>query len=1177
MRRYLFLTLLLSCLTLMGWAERIDQEVAHKIAQTVVNGYSQGKLRSSSRQLSLVYAAATGVEGMTLRSATDLKEADYYVFNVAADGGFVIVSGDDRVYPVLGYSDKGRFDPDNIPINLRGMLAYYQKEIDYAVSENLEATDAIRSEWNRLSSGLSLRSTTDPVLLSTANWGQGYPYNNHTTLIGDQHALTGCVATALGILLQYCQYPAELENGQPSFWGQQVTYKPYDWTKMPKSKPATEEEIEEVSTLLWHIGVNVEMVYGLDKSEARYTNARTFLVDNAQFNKGTRFLNKEDFFWQEWKKMIRETIKGSDGRGYPLVYWGGDHMFIIDGYDPNEYFHVNWGWGGDCNGYFLLTALETERGSYNNGCAMIQGAVPRTVTNEDIVDFRAELFRLDGTITVGTPFTITPIYMNTGSLTETYDFGIGLFDENGDFKKTIHTTEISTKLPNGWYEDTRHTCQIDEELSPTDQIAPIYKLSGSEEWIRMMNAPAAPRYISGSGEAIMDDDTLTDPTVAFQTDLTGLYLLYPANYIVYGGTYRNQIALQNPLGYQLPTNISIIQADGETPWTDYSYDQETGDIVIRNVTTALKLQAKATPNTYPVTLLLDHLTSDSTHDYTVAHEDTLTIKLKADTGYTLPKDVAVSVGGQPLSAYKYEYSYDPTTGVIQIPSVTGAVEISATGVDAATTFKVELNLIHLTTDPQTIDPIPYGESLSIRFIPTEGFGLPYEHELSIYVDDEPLTPIGYTYDYVTGQLTIHRVYGTVKIIAKGYKVEQVANEDKILEGEYSKIEVIATNGNVNLTLDGATSDEMTIHSSEDTTTISVNNNSAIEEIVNNGKVVLTGNATLSVESIINEGEMTISKGLTLSSNEMTVINNGTFIDLTGQVQEVKGEGALAIVKPLLAELSYTSGKTCTLTVSVNVPASSPEPHFEWQKKENGEWVSAQELRMALDSEDENQPIEIEGSVRFSKSYTLPEGEQGSYRCVVTRKYEDGAKKTVLCSETTVTYHELAPDPEPEPEPTPEPDPVPTYRVTLPEVEGAVVESLGSTTVSKGESFQFRIKISEGYTAENLQVKANGIELLPNAAGLYTISSIKDNVVVTITGIVKTVPDAVEGITQDGTILWTSKGQIHIHLAKASTVTVADFAGRVVRQFEGETGDHVIPIQSGQYVVTIGAETYKVVL
>ena len=91
----------------MGWAERIDQEVAHKIAQTVVNGYSQGKLRSSSRQLSLVYAAATGVEGMTLRSATDLKEADYYVFNVAADGGFVIVSGDDQSPWHAGLLSKG--------------------------------------------------------------------------------------------------------------------------------------------------------------------------------------------------------------------------------------------------------------------------------------------------------------------------------------------------------------------------------------------------------------------------------------------------------------------------------------------------------------------------------------------------------------------------------------------------------------------------------------------------------------------------------------------------------------------------------------------------------------------------------------------------------------------------------------------------------------------------------------------------------------------------------------------------------------------------------------------------------------------------------------------------------------------------------------------------------------
>ncbi|MDY4527400.1 MAG: DUF6383 domain-containing protein, partial [Parabacteroides sp.] len=170
-----------------------------------------------------------------------------------------------------------------------------------------------------------------------------------------------------------------------------------------------------------------------------------------------------------------------------------------------------------------------------------------------------------------------------------------------------------------------------------------------------------------------------------------------------------------------------------------------------------------------------------------------------------------------------------------------------------------------------------------------------------------------------------------------------------------------------------------------------------------------------------------------------------------------------------------------------------------------------------------------------------------------------------------------PWPEPDPDPYPYPDPVPTYRVTLPEVEGATVDALGSTTLSKGEHFQFRIKISDGYTAENLMVNANGSELLPDAAGVYTIFSIEDNVVVTITGIVKIVPDAVEGIAQDRTILWTNKGQIHIHLAKASTVTVADFAGRMVRAFEGETGDHVILVASGQYVVTIGTETYKVVL
>ena len=108
---------------MLGWAERIDQQVAQRVARTVASGFAPSALRASEQPLSLVYAAAAAQEGTSLRSSTDPAEVDYYVFNVGSQQGFVIVAGDDRVHPVLGYASEGPFDPDRIPINLRGMLA----------------------------------------------------------------------------------------------------------------------------------------------------------------------------------------------------------------------------------------------------------------------------------------------------------------------------------------------------------------------------------------------------------------------------------------------------------------------------------------------------------------------------------------------------------------------------------------------------------------------------------------------------------------------------------------------------------------------------------------------------------------------------------------------------------------------------------------------------------------------------------------------------------------------------------------------------------------------------------------------------------------------------------------------------------------------------------------------
>lgn len=159
MRKQFLLIMILCLSTTMVWAERIDVSTARKVAENVVNAGSS--LRSAG-DLSLVYAAAPGRSSSALRSGTVDGAADYFVFNVPGNKGFVIVSGEDRAYPVLGQSDEGNFDPNNLPENLRAMLAYYQDQITWAEREGQEASANIQAEWNRYLNG-NLRASSESV------------------------------------------------------------------------------------------------------------------------------------------------------------------------------------------------------------------------------------------------------------------------------------------------------------------------------------------------------------------------------------------------------------------------------------------------------------------------------------------------------------------------------------------------------------------------------------------------------------------------------------------------------------------------------------------------------------------------------------------------------------------------------------------------------------------------------------------------------------------------------------------------------------------------------------------------------------------------------------------------------------------------------------------------------
>ena len=140
------------------------------------------------------------------------------------------------------------------------------------------------------------------------------------------------------------------------------------------------------------------------------------------------------------------------------------------------------------------------------------------------------------------------------------------------------------------------------------------------------------------------------------------------------------------------------------------------------------------------------------------------------------------------------------------------------------------------------------------------------------------------------------------------------------------------------------------------------------------------------------------------------------------------------------------------------------------------------------------------STTETRQYTVQNDNAGSYRCVITVANSDRDKRTVLVAQTTVTTTPSTPVGPTPVDPTPV-DPVVTYTVTLPVVEGALIEATGSTTVTAGNNFSFTITVKEGYDATNMVVKANGTTLAPDASGRYTITNVSSNVIVTVTGLV----------------------------------------------------------------------------
>ena len=345
MKKLLLLQVVL-LLCSIGWAAPITLEQARQQAMTFITKNAKmakgGMLRSA--QLPTTLSAA---------SAND--QQPYYVFNIDNNRGFVMVSGDDRAPAILGYATSGTFDAEHIPDNMKAWLQEYERQIAH-----LDRVHAYVPDNNG-------HEPITPLLHTT--WNQGTPYNNLCPIdpYYNERSVTGCLATAMAQVINYHKYPSRTRTTIPSYYWNGIQLDAIaptdiDWANMLDSydETATAEQQQAVAQLMLMCGISVEMDYGAYGSGAYFAYITPALVKYFGFDSNLRMQLRSLYRAKAWDEMVYDELAAQR----PVIYGGqstgGGHAFVIDGYDKDGYFHVNWGWGGQCDNYFLLSILDPE-------------------------------------------------------------------------------------------------------------------------------------------------------------------------------------------------------------------------------------------------------------------------------------------------------------------------------------------------------------------------------------------------------------------------------------------------------------------------------------------------------------------------------------------------------------------------------------------------------------------------------------------------------------------------------------------------------------------------------------------------------------------------------------------------------------------------------------------------
>ena len=459
------------------WAKQVSESQARSIAAKFMSSHAM-----PSTNLKMAQKAPR------LNAPASSGDAAYYVFN-ASQGGYVIVAGDDRAPAVLGYSERGTFDTQDVPEAMQELIDSYAEQID-ALGHGAKA---------------ALHLNAAPIApLMSAQWSQNAPYNQLLPFVNGKHARVGCVATAMAQVMYYWKWPNQPSRPISSYTSQDLSiYMPqlpvvnFEWNNMCDTYETTDTlspEARAAARLSLYCAQSVEMNFKTSSSSAYSSDIPFALSYYYGYQPCAKYVKRMNYTSMSWENMLYDELAA----GRPVLYSGskasGGHAFVCDGYDGNGMYHINWGWNGNSNGYFLLNVLNPDEqgtggaaGSYGYvyNQAMITGVEPGT--KPDVLEVTAkyiELQSINGTRAASRDnFSLTQMthFLNHNTDPIAFDYGWGLYQ--GEEMLSLLSSGTKDNLDSYYYTKITRTLSFGGGItSGTYRIVPLYSEIGANTW-----------------------------------------------------------------------------------------------------------------------------------------------------------------------------------------------------------------------------------------------------------------------------------------------------------------------------------------------------------------------------------------------------------------------------------------------------------------------------------------------------------------------------------------------------------------------------------------------------------------------------------------------------------------------------------------------------------------------